>query len=109
MSSVCLQELQVQELLPLPELLLLLLLQLLLSGSVPFEFRTTVVAELHDDDSFHGIGAWIRGAERYYLQPFTDRETVPFQGFHTPEKERLNAWREIMRRYVPEAEIRGQA
>ncbi len=83
--------------------------QLLLSGSVPFEFRTTVVAELHDDDSFHGIGAWIRGAERYYLQPFTDRETVPFQGFHTPDKERLNAWREIMRGYVPEAEIRGQA
>ena len=62
-----------------------------LSGSVPFEFRTTVVAELHDDDSFHGIGAWIRGAERYYLQPFTDRETVPFQGFHTPDRERLNA------------------
>ncbi len=83
--------------------------QLLLSGSVPFEFRTTVVAELHDDDSFHGIGAWIRGAERYYLQPFADRETVPFQGFHTPEPERLNAWLEIMRRYVPAADIRGQA
>ena len=83
--------------------------ELLKKGPVPFEFRTTAVAELHDDDSFRGIGEWIRGAKRYYIQPFTDRETVPFQGFHTPEKERLQAWREIMRAYVGEAEIRGQA
>ena len=42
----------------------------LLSGRVDYEFRTTVVKELFDDNSFLGIGPWIRGAKRYYLQPF---------------------------------------
>ncbi len=57
---------------------------LLMEGSVPYEFRTTAVKELHDDESFLRIGEWIRGAERYYLQKFTDRETVPFGGLHAP-------------------------
>ena len=63
---------------------------LLMEGRTDYEFRTTVVAELHDADSFRGIGEWIRGARHYYLQKFTDRDTVPFGGFHAPETECWN-------------------
>ena len=80
---------------------------LLLGGSVDYEFRTTVVDELHDADSFRAIGPMIRGAKRYFLQPFTDRDTVMFAGLHAPEKEKLLAYADIVRPYVDTVEIRG--
>ena len=81
---------------------------LLLSGAAPdYEFRTTVVDELHDADSFHGIGAWIEGAERWFLQAFTDRESVIFSGFHAPSEARLREYLAIVRPHVRQAGIRG--
>ena len=80
---------------------------LLMEGDTDYEFRTTVTAELHDAESFRAIGTWISGAKRYYLQKFTDRETVPFQGFHAPDEKLLEDWIRIMRLYVGEADIRG--
>ena len=82
---------------------------LLMEGRTVYEFRTTVVAELHDADSFRGIGEWIRGAKRYYLQKFTDRDTVPFGGFHAPADNEMHAYAEIAREYVPSVELRGIA
>ena len=80
---------------------------LLMTSGTEYEFRTTVVAQLHDEDSFRGIGEWIRGADKYFLQKFTDRDTVPFGGFSAPADERMRAYAEIMRSYVPSAAIRG--
>lgn len=80
---------------------------LLMEGRVDYEFRTTVVAELHDDDSFNGIGQWIQGAEKYFLQRFTDRDTVPFGGFHSPSEEQMERWAGIVRPYVPAVALRG--
>ena len=80
---------------------------LLLEGRTDYEFRTTTVAELHDEDSFRGIGEWIRGAKRYYLQKFTDRDTVPFGGFHAPADEAMERYLRIVREYVPAAALRG--
>ena len=80
---------------------------LLMAGKADYEFRTTVVAELHDDMSFRKIGEWIHGARRYFLQKFTDRETVPFEGFHAPAEEQIQAWAQIMRAHAGEVGIRG--
>ena len=80
---------------------------LLMDGRTDYGFRTTVVAELHDGASFRGIGEWIRGARRYYLQKFTDRDTVPFGGFHAPEDAKMLEYAAIAREYVPSAVIRG--
>ena len=80
---------------------------LLLGSPVDYEFRTTVVDELHDEESFYGIREMIRGAKRYFLQPFTDRETVMFAGLHAPEEERLREYAEIVRPCVTDVRIRG--
>ena len=80
---------------------------LLMNSGKEYEFRTTVVAELHDDDSFRGIGKWIKGAKRYYLQKFTDRDTVPFEGLHAPTKEQMEHWADIVRPCIPAVELRG--
>jgi pyruvate formate lyase activating enzyme len=80
---------------------------LLMEGKAEYEFRTTAVAEFHDDRSFREIGKWIRGAKRYYLQKFTDRETVPFQGLHAPTDEQMKQWAELLRPDIPATELRG--
>ena len=79
----------------------------LLSGAVDYEFRTTVVQELHDEKSFEEIGKLIRGAKRYYLQKFTDRDSVAFAGLHAPSDDTLARYAEIVRPYVVSAELRG--
>ena len=80
---------------------------LLMNGNVDYEFRTTVVDELHEDADFEAIGAWIAGARRWFMQPFIDRDTVPFGGLHAPSKEKMLRWLGIMGRYVPESRLRG--
>ena len=80
---------------------------LLMGGETDYEFRTTVVAELHDDRSFEQIGKWIKGAKHYYLQKFTDRDTVPFAGLHAPTDEQMRKWAEMLRPDIPAVELRG--
>ena len=81
--------------------------RLLLDSAIPYEFRTTVVDELHEASDFEAIGQWIAGAKAYYLQAFTDRDSVPFGGFHAPTKENLEKYASIARLYVPYTAIRG--
>lgn len=80
---------------------------LLLEGRVDYEFRTTVVAELHDEESFRDIGQWIRGARRYFLQCYTHRDTVLQQGLTPPSKESLEQYAQISAHYVQDVGIRG--
>lgn len=81
--------------------------RLLMNGPVEYEFRTTVVSELHNDDSFLDIREWIAGAQHYYLQYFTDRDTVPFEGFHAPEEDVMTHYAALVREKVPSVQIRG--
>ena len=80
---------------------------LLMSRAPDYEFRTTVVAQLHDEESFRAIGPWLRGARRYFLQAFTDRDSVPFAGFSAPSRERMEAYADLVRPYVPAVSLRG--
>ena len=80
----------------------------LLMGRAPdYEFRTTVVAQLHDADSFRAIGPWLRGAKRYFLQAFTDRDSVPFAGFTAPTKAEMESYAALLRPHIPSAALRG--
>lgn len=81
--------------------------RLLMEGPTDYEFRTTVVDELHGEADFHAIGSWIAGARRYFLQPFADRESVPYGGLHAPDRDKLHTYARIMRLYVPDCAIRG--
>ena len=82
-------------------------IQILLSGKVEYEFRTTVVKEFHDAASFEGIAEWIKGAENYYLQGFVDRETVMYSGLGAYSKEEMEEFQSIVEPHVKRIEIRG--
>lgn len=80
---------------------------LLLSGGTDYEFRTTVVEEFHSRSSFLGIGGMIRGARRYFLQPFTDRDGVPFSGLHAPGAAAIELYAKTVKPFVSGVFIRG--
>ena len=81
--------------------------ELLKNSGIEYEFRTTVVDELHEVPDCEEIGKWIEGARHYYLQCFTDRDTVPFEGLSAPSKEKLEACADVVRKYVKDVQIRG--
>ena len=82
---------------------------LLLGGKTPFEFRTTLVDELHEPEDFAAIGEWIRGAERYFIQSFVDSGDILAGGgrFHAASPEKAKACLEAVRPWVPGAQLRG--
>ena len=82
-------------------------INILRKGKVPFEFRTTVVRELHSVLSIEGIGQLIKGAKRHYIQAFIDSgELIGFDLTAVP-KDEMKTMRDVMLRYVSECEIRG--
>lgn len=50
--------------------------ELLLQGSLPYEFRTTVVKELHSREDFLSIAEWIQGCRAYFLQSYTESGAI---------------------------------
>ena len=79
----------------------------LLEGHIDYEFRTTVVREFHTKEDMRGIGEWIRGAKRYYLQQFMDTGNLIQQGFSAYSAEEMEELKDIVSEYVPAAELRG--
>lgn len=79
----------------------------LLQGGVPFEFRTTVVRELHSGADFEEIGPWLSGCPHYYLQSYKDSENVLLSGFSACTKEELLAFAAIVAPYVGHVSLRG--
>ena len=79
----------------------------LMASDVDYEFRTTVVKELHDVDDIAEIARWIRGARHFYLQQYTESDNVIQKGFHAYTADEMRELCRIAQEYVPAAEIRG--
>ena len=84
--------------------------ELLMQSFIPYEFRTTVVKELHNEEDLLTIGKWLNGARAYYLQSFRDSETLvgaSLGQFHTYEPEQMRAFRDMLKPYFEIVELRG--
>ncbi|MBE6778818.1 MAG: anaerobic ribonucleoside-triphosphate reductase activating protein [Ruminococcaceae bacterium] len=79
----------------------------LLEGHVDYEFRTTVVKELHTTDTVREAARWIAGAPRYYLQAFVDSGNLIGQGLTAPDPEQLRQMVAAAREFVKETALRG--
>lgn len=89
-------------------------IRFLLSGAVAYEFRTTVVAQLHDDASIEEMGQWLSSLvpgkmpRTLWLQKFTDRETVLFAGLSAPSPEQMKRFVTLLAPFVEKTAIRGE-
>lgn len=80
--------------------------QILKRGRTDYEFRTTLVRELHSEDDMTKIGRWLAGESKYYLQSYRDEGDLivgGFTAFSDEENERLLS---IITRYLPNTKLR---
>ena len=80
---------------------------ILLECKIPYEFRTTVVKQLHEKEDFVKMGQWINGAGAYYIQSYRDNENVIQRVFSAYEKEELEKFSDLVRPYVKNVSLRG--
>lgn len=80
---------------------------ILLDGKTDFEFRTTVVDELHEPEDFRAIGQWLRGTQNYFLQGYVDSGDILMPGLHAASKEKMESCLVFAREYIPTTQIRG--
>lgn len=78
----------------------------LLSDNVDYEFRTTVVNELHTVDDIEKICMEIKGAKKYYLQNFVDSGNIIGKNLHPVEIEELEKMQKVATMYVKTAQVR---
>ena len=76
-------------------------------GEIPYEFRTTVVKELHTKQDILEIGKWILGAENYYLQSYRETDENICKGFSAMEKEELFELEMELKKSIKNVEVRG--
>ena len=79
---------------------------ILMQGRVDWEFRTTVVRELHTEEDIRAIGEWLRGGEKFFLQTFRDSGDIIGSGYSAHSDGTMKRMLEIIREYVPGAELR---
>lgn len=81
--------------------------RIIMQSGVPYEFRTTVVKELHTEDDFHKMADWLEGAENFYLQGFIDSGDVISGELHGYDKSEMINLLNVMKMKIPSAKIRG--
>ncbi len=79
----------------------------LLNGTVDYEFRTTVVKELHQASDFVQIGQWIKGAKRYFLQGFIDSGNLLTEGLSGCTTAEMQGFQAVLLPLVPQTQLRG--
>ena len=82
---------------------------LLLSGEVPYEFRTTLVEEMIDRAGILRIGEEIDGAERIFLQKFEDRGGNLAEGLTAVSPELAKEYAALLAPRVKRVALRGYA
>ena len=82
-------------------------IDLLKSGVVDYEFRTTVTGTFHSEKSIEDMAKWLVGAKRWYLQQFVDSGDLIDSTVVGVDVETLVKYQKIAQQYVPNTQLRG--
>lgn len=77
------------------------------TSPVEYEFRTTIVKELHTSSDILSIGRWLEGSKLYYLQSYRNSEDILCPGYHAHPKEILEEFVDLLAPYIEHVQIRG--
>lgn len=81
--------------------------EFLMTGDVDFEFRTTLVRSLHDEEDIREISEWLCGEEKFFLQTFINSGDLISDGFDSYDKKETEALLKVLKMRIPNAQIRG--
>ncbi len=79
----------------------------LMNGSLDYEFRTTVVKQLHTESDFESMGKRFSKAKAFYLQKFVNSGALIGEGLCAWEDSKMKQFRDILSKYCPKVELRG--
>ncbi len=82
-------------------------IDILKQGNIDYEFRTTLVAELHDLSSIEMMKEELRGSKRLYLQRFVDNDNCISHGLTAVDKSLAESYRDILKESISEVKLRG--
>lgn len=80
---------------------------LLISRMPCYEFRTTLVKELHSLEDLLDIREWIRGANAYFLQSYQASEQCIRSDYHSFTREEFVFFQNILKETLPNTYLRG--
>jgi len=83
-------------------------IQIIKDSKIDYEFRTTLVPEIHKKEDIEKIGEMIKGAKKYFLQNFLPKKTIneSYLGKEPLSKEEIEDFRKIASSFVEKCEIR---
>lgn len=84
--------------------------KLIMDSGIDYEFRTTAVPGYFDEKDAEKVGKWLKGAKRYSLQQFNNQHKMLDEEFSEIEPYltgKLERFRAIILKYIPECEIRN--
>lgn len=80
---------------------------LIRNSGISYEFRTTVVRELHTKENLLAIGEWIKGAPLYALQTFKDSGNLIDPTLSGYSGEEMAEFVKLLQPYFGEVALRG--
>lgn len=81
--------------------------RLIMNSGIDYEFRTTLVRQLHTEEDMVKISQWIGGAEKYFLQTFEDSGNLIKTGFSGFNIEETTAFKNLLKPHFVHVGIRG--
>lgn len=82
-------------------------IEYIMNSGIDYEFRTTLVQELHSKEDIEDISKMIKGAKRYFLQKFEDSGHCIKQGLSAVPKVVASEYVEILKKNIPNTCLRG--
>ena len=82
-------------------------IEFLISSGIDYEFRTTLVKELHTLSDIKDIALMIKGAKKYYLQQFIDNGGCIVSGLHKVDIEEAKLFQNELKKTIPCVLLRG--
>lgn len=80
---------------------------ILRTNIVPYEFRTTLVANHHTTKEIEEIAKWLEGADKMYLQHFVDGGTCIESGLKEVPKAEALQFKNILEKSIKNVSLRG--
>ncbi len=81
--------------------------EFLKSGTCPYEFRTTVVRELHTPQDIESMAMWLKGSKQCFLQSFVDSGDLICSGYSGYNKSEMQNLLNIAKNHFESTELRG--
>lgn len=83
-------------------------IDLIKNAGIPYEFRTTVVQDMHSETTFQNIAAMLGHVKNYSLQYYHDSDDVIQQGHRTPSDTEMAQYRRIIETCAGTVFVKGR-